>query len=374
MAFDIGQLLQGFPLANAGQQPVPGQVPMVQAGGTPPIMPQAPDPTMAGGPAGTTGYIPPAAHPTLKGKIGALFQDPNFNNALITFGANLMQSPQRGQNLGDVFGQSLMAGMNAYRGGKMRDEQKMDKKKAEAAAAQKNADQLSLDNERLNLTKEELAARRADTAARAADSEADRKSREKIAGITADGRGTGRQNMSGQEMLFDRLVKARVDRGQTQAEAETAVEQMLFAQQKERPESTVAMNAYTQAMTQLHQAHLQDPTNIGRPVDPAVMAAWQQTAAQAARNARDFYVNGASGNVAAPPPGAAPAPGGAAPVTPPAPSTGGRGGAGKGTQTAPFSVDQAEKAASLAGRPITVWVINPETKQSQQVTVTPAKK
>src|SRR6187402_1677967 len=128
MAFDLGQAMQGFPLAP-GQVVLdpndPNAIGRVLAGGnppgmTPPILPptQPDDPAMRGGPAGEIGKIPVALHPTLRGKIGALMSDQNFNNALIVAGANMMQSPQRGQNLGDIFGQSVLAGMNAYQGGK----------------------------------------------------------------------------------------------------------------------------------------------------------------------------------------------------------------------------------------------------------------
>src|SRR5690606_2032996 len=102
----IGELLSQFPLAMPpGKRPAdenpanPRQVAAVQL--PPPISPPQPQPQPQ--PSfdtgqGTIGYIPPSAHPTWRGKIGSLFQDPDFNTALMVFGANLMRTPQPGQN------------------------------------------------------------------------------------------------------------------------------------------------------------------------------------------------------------------------------------------------------------------------------------
>ena len=199
----IGELLSQYPLAMPpGKRPAdenpanPRQVAAVF------LPPPAPSPGTAATPSpqsqqsfntgqGTIGYIPPSAHPTWRGKIGSLFQDPDFNNALMVFGANMMRTPQPGQNYGDVLGQSILQGMGAYKAGKQEKEAARDAKAKEANAAVQQAFQNDITLQRLGLEREGLEQRREEARQRASDAELDRQSRENIARIQAAARASG---------------------------------------------------------------------------------------------------------------------------------------------------------------------------------------
>src|SRR5690606_25752611 len=181
---------------------------------------------------GTIGYIPPSAHPTWRGKIGSLFQDPDFNTALMVFGANLMRTPQPGQNYGDVLGQSILQGMGAYKAGKQEKEAARDAKAKEASAAVQQAFQNDMMRQRLELEKEGLAQRREEAKQRASEAELDRKSRENIARMQAAARAAGTGGgTSAIEFAFGEAKKAYLSMGLSEDEAQQrAVKDVIVSQ------------------------------------------------------------------------------------------------------------------------------------------------
>lgn len=375
MAYDLGQAMQGFPMVPGGS---------LQTYAVPPAMMEVnPAPAAQQQPLG------------IKQRIGALFQDPDFNKSLIAFGANLMMSPQRGENLGDVFGKSLMAGMGTYQGLK-------DKKKAEGAAEtkmqkddQREAARAGMQQQQIDLSRQELEQRRADSAQRKASDDADRISRENIAKISANARGQGGTGggMSAIEFAFGEAKKAYISAGFSEPEAQQRATKDVILSQKTPSEGSLAQQRYNRAVDIATDAWMRNPESLMANPQQAAQAihAMASELARAAVSAQPGFEG------AAPPPGGntqpgnplqiapgsmptATPPGQVAPaepaaIVPPAPTkSGGRGGPGRGTQTAPYSAQEAQAAANAMNKPIKVWVVNPATGQAANVTVTPDAK
>lgn len=377
----IGELLSQYPLVMPpGKRPAdenpanPRQVAAVML--PPPISPPQPQPQPQqdfNTGQGTIGYIPPSAHPTWRGKIGALFQDPDFNNALMVFGANLMRTPQPGQNYGDILGQSILQGMGAYKAGKQEKAAARDAKAKEASAAVQQAFQNDMLLQRVGLEREGLEQRREEARQRATDAELDRQSRENIARMQANARGTG-GGVSALEVAFREAKKAYLSMGLTEDEAQQRAVKDVIVSQKAPSETSQAMQRYNQAVDIALQSWLRNPeTLMADPVQAA--QAIHQLAAQLAQQAQtlnsQFGVSPAGTPPLAQPQVPAPTPTDQPAPVPTSPRSRGRGGPGQGTRTAPFTEQEAQAAADALRRPIQVWVVNPETGQAEQVTVTP---
>lgn len=377
----IGELLSQFPLAMPpGKVPAPvnpanpNQVAAVQLPQSSPGTVLVPPQDFSTG-QGTTGYIPPAAHPTLRGKIGALFGDQDFNNALMVFGANLMQTPQPGQNYGDTFGRSVLQGMGAYKAGKQEKEAKRDAKAKDANALSQQAFQNDATTQRLGLEREGLEQRREEAKQRASDADLDRQSRENIARIQANARGSGTGGgMSAVEFAFGEAKKAYLSMGLTDDEAQQRAVKDVIVSQKAPSETSQAMQRYNQAVDMALQSWMRNPeTLLTNPTQAA--QAIHQVAAQLAQQAQALNSQFAVPPAGTPPLGTPQAP---APIptdqpapAPTSPQSRGRGGPGQGTRTAPFNEQEAQAAADALRRPLRVWVVNPATGQPEQVTVTP---
>jgi hypothetical protein len=387
----IGELLSQYPLMMPpGKRPAdenPANPRQVAAVFLPPSSPSpgtASTPTSTPTPQpqqdfntgqGTIGYIPPRAHPTWRGKIGALFQDPDFNNALMVFGANMMRSPQPGQNYGDVLGQSLLQGMGAYKAGKQEKEAARDAKAKEANAAAQQAFQNDIMLQRLGLEREGLEQRREEAKQRASDAELDRQSRENIARMQAAARAAGTGGgTSALEFAFREAKKAFISMGLTEDEAQQRAVRDVIVSQKAPSDTMQAMQRYNQAVDIALQSWMRNPETLL--ADPTQAAqAIHQLAAQLAQQAQtlnpQFGISPEGTPPLAQPQGSAststdqPAP------VPTSPRSRGRGGPGQGTRTAPFTEQEAQAAADALRRAIRVWVVNPETGQAEQVTVTP---
>lgn len=376
----IGELLSQFPLAMPpGRAPAavnpmnPRQVAMVDATGVPP---QAPVPFNPGGPSGVGGMIPPELHPGIRGKIGALFQNPDFNKSLMVFGANAMRTPQPGQNFGDTFGEALLAGMGTYEASKNQRKVETEKKAKDAEAAVQRQEDVDLKKRALGQGDAELAQRKDEANARFKEQEADRLSRENIARIQASARatrGTG-GGTSAVEFAFGEAKKAYLSLGMTEDEAQQRAVKDVIVSQKTPSEMNQQQARYKSAVDIATEAWMRNPESLLKNPQEAATAIHQmalQLAKQSAEADSAFAVPPAGTPPLAPNPGT----GGPTPTTEPAPipppARGGKGGPGQGTQSAPFDEAQAQAAANALRRPIKVWVVNPATGQAENVTVTP---
>lgn len=383
---DIGQLLSRFPQVGPPGVPInpadPNQVAMVQAGMAPP--PGMPPAMPLDNGAGATGGIPVGAHPGMKGKIGALFADPAFNQALIAAGAQMMQSPQAGQNLGDVFGKSIMTGMNTYTGLKGNAEAKAAQKTKDAdastTAAIARADAQATNADRTKLAKDELGLKERELAAREASDAADRISRENIAKMqesAASKRAGG--GTSAIEFAFNEAKKAYVSAGKSETEAQQLATKDVILSQKAPSEQSQKQTRYNRAVDIAMDSWMRNPQTMLENPAGAAQAIHQMAIALADQAETAFAAPGGS---PAPQPGGSPppipgTPGAPSPFAPPA--AGGIPGMppmaakppGRGTQTAPFSAQEAQRAVNALGKPTKVWVTDPATGQARQATVTP---
>jgi len=382
----IGELLAGFPLAMppgkvpAAENPAnPRQVAAVMLPASQPGAPTPPTPQPFDAGQGTTGYIPPAAHPTLGGKIGALFGDPDFNRSLMVFGANLMRTPEAGQNYGDTFANALLSGMNTFQGFKQQKKQEQEKKAGQAEAAVQRADDAALRRDQLQLGRDELQQRRDDSAVRADEARLDRISRENIAKIQAQARTTGAGGGTGGgtsavEFAFGEAKKAYLAMGLSDDEAQVRAVKDVIVSQKAPSETAQGLSRYNQAVDIALQSWMRNPETLMQDPQGAAAAIHNLAlgiARQSATAGQEFAVAPAGVPALTPPAPATPTPSTEpAPIPPPARS-GGRGGPGQGTRAAPFNEQEAQAAADALRRPIKVWVINPATGVGEEVTVTP---
>lgn len=347
MPFDIGQLLQQYPQLAPPQVVPPGQVPQPVNLTALPAPPVQPPPDMASqgqspaAPASVGAALPPEK-PGIKSRIGQLFQDPDFNKSLIAFGASLMQSPQAGHNLGDVFGQSLMTGMQTYQGLKdqrtARADKQTEQQKRDAQQAKENQQrdqQIQQGSDRLDFDAQ-------DSQRRSREAELDRLSRENIAKIQAASAGRNGGGASAIEYAHQEAIKSYIHQGLSPEEAQSRATKDVILSQKSPSEDSMAQRIYLETLKNATTQVLGNINNLGQ--DPAVLA--QQIdalAQQLAMNGQRTY-QGLRGEQT--------------------------GVVGNGTQQAPFTEQEAQAKADKDGKAFQAFVRRADGTV-QQVNVTP---